>query len=494
MSSKIEYIYTDPYNIPLYKQIRVQEKDGKTFYGQRFENGEWVNGLDNVDKVLYNLPNVINAVENAKKIYWVEGEKDVETLKEKELVATTIANGVKGKLPQDLADTLDCADIIIIPDNDKVGKEFAIKVANSLTKANTIKVLDLTKKWPNLKEKGDITDVFEMINDDKLVLKGLEELEEETEFYELGEKLEKAKVKKNVERKSFFNEKIQINGQDIEINLKIPRKYKFENNSIYVQRKMKEEIVWVVWSKSLVLIKSILENIDTGEEKIELVYYKPNKKEWRTLIVDKNIINNARNIVTLGNKGLPITSNNCQSWIEYFSLLEQENYDTIPTKRTINRLGWVDNKIFIPYANEDVMLEAKENVESWLKGYKSSGTLEKWIKTMEPLRKNNIFRVVLSSAFVPPLLKHINSRTFIVNLWGPSKSGKTSALYAALSAFGEPTEIKISFFSTLVGFERLLSIHSDFVLGVNERQICQSDNLLETFTYMLNEGKGKLRR
>ena len=140
------------------------------------------------------------------------------------------------------------------------------------------------------------------------------------------------------------------------------------------------------------------------------------------------------------------------------------------------------------------MLEAEENVESWLKGYKSSGTLEKWIETIKPLRKNDIFRIVLASAFVPPLLKHINSRTFIVNLWGPSKSGKTSALYAALSAFGEPTEIKISFFSTLVGFERLLSIHSDFVLGVNERQICQSDNLLETFTYMLNEGKGKLRR
>lgn len=494
MSNKIEYIYTDPHNNPLYKQIRVQEKDGKTFYGQRFENGEWINGLNGVDKVLYNLPNVINAVANAKKIYWVEGEKDVETLKEKGLVATTIANGVNGTLPQDLTDTLSCADISIIPDNDAVGKEFAMKVANSLTKANSIKILDLTKKWHDLKTKGDITDVFEMVNDDKAVLKGLEELEEETEFYERQGKLERAKIKKNVKRKSFFKEKIQANGQDIEINLKIPRAYKVEDNKIYVKKKMGEEMVWVVWSKSLVFIKSILENIDTGEEKIELVYYKPNKKEWRTLIVDKNTINNARNIVTLGNKGLPITSNNSASWVEYLSALEQENYNNIPTFRTINRLGWVDNKIFIPYANEDVMLEAEENVESWLKGYKSSGTLEKWIETIKPLRKNDIFRIVLASAFVPPLLKHINSRTFILNIWGPSKIGKSSTLVAALSAFGAPDEIKTSFFSTLVGFERLLSIHSDFVIGVNERQICQSDNLLETFTYMLNEGKGKLRR
>ena len=77
--------------------------------------------------------------------------------------------GVDGKMPQDLTDTLESADICIIPDNDKVGKEFATKVANLLTKSNTVKILDLTKKWENLKEKGDITDVFEMIKDVKKV-------------------------------------------------------------------------------------------------------------------------------------------------------------------------------------------------------------------------------------------------------------------------------------------------------------------------------------
>ena len=72
-------------------------------------------------------------------------------------------DGVNGTLPQDLTDTLESADIYIIPDLDKVGKEFATKIANLLTKSNTVKILDLTKKWENLKEKGDITDVFEMV-------------------------------------------------------------------------------------------------------------------------------------------------------------------------------------------------------------------------------------------------------------------------------------------------------------------------------------------
>lgn len=83
MSNNIEYIYTDPDNNPLYRQIRVQEKDGKTFYGQRFEDGKWKNGLNGIDRVLYNLPNVINAVSNAEKIYWVERRKGCREFKSK---------------------------------------------------------------------------------------------------------------------------------------------------------------------------------------------------------------------------------------------------------------------------------------------------------------------------------------------------------------------------------------------------------------------------
>ena len=153
---------------------------------------------------------------------------------------------------------------------------------------------------------------------------------------------------------------------------------------------------------------------------MELVYYKPNKKEWKSLIVDKNTINNFHNILLLGNKGIPITSLNSGSWVKYFSILEQENYDRIPTIRTVDRLGWVDNikeNVFIPYVNEDVKLEAEENASSWLEGFKSKGKLENWIKVMKPLRENNIFRVVLASGFVPPLLKYIGARTFIINVW-----------------------------------------------------------------------------
>ncbi len=92
MEKKIPYIYTDEKGNPLYRQIRIQKGKEKSFYGEKFENGKWIKGLKDVKRVLYNLPSIIKAVEKAQKIYFVEGEKDVETLKEKGLVATTIAN------------------------------------------------------------------------------------------------------------------------------------------------------------------------------------------------------------------------------------------------------------------------------------------------------------------------------------------------------------------------------------------------------------------
>ena len=324
-----------------------------------------------------------------------------------------------------------------------------------------------------------------MVSNDKEVLEKLEELEKETSLYKKKIELQVGAVDKPKRKKGIYQEKILLGEEEINIDLKIPHYYKIENNKML--KKIKD--TWVEFSPSIVLIKSILENIETGEQKIELLYYKPNKKEWKTLKVDKNIINNRQNIVTLGNRGLPITSLNSSEWINFLSKLEQENYDKIPTIQTIDRLGWVNDKIFIPYVNGDVVLDAEENSMSWLSGYKRSGTLEKWVEIMKPLRSNDIFRAVLASGFVPPLLRYIGSRTFIVNLWGSSKSGKSASLYASLSAWGNPEELKVTFNSTLVGFERLVSLFSDIVLGVNEKQVSHNRQLFETFVYMLNERK-----
>lgn len=91
MEEKIIYEYTNEKGNPLFRQIRYYKKGKKNFYSEKFVDGKWEKGLGDVERVLFNLPKVKDAISKAEKIYFVEGEKDVLTLQKKGKVATTIA-------------------------------------------------------------------------------------------------------------------------------------------------------------------------------------------------------------------------------------------------------------------------------------------------------------------------------------------------------------------------------------------------------------------
>ena len=58
------------------------------------------------------------------------------------------------------------------------------------------------------------------------------------------------------------------------------------------------------------------------------------------------------------------------------------------------------------------------------------------------------FRAVLAASFASPLVAVLDVQTFIVYLWGRSRSGKTPTLKAAGSVWGDPTEGADSYFRT----------------------------------------------
>ena len=366
------YIYTDKFGNPLYRQNRYYKDGEKSFYGEKFENGEWIKGLDGVERVLYKLPKVIEGVSKAEKIYFVEGEKDVETLIHKGKIATTIAGGANQKWLDSYTEILKSADIIIIPDNDKAGQEFATRVADSLTgNANTVKVIQLTDVWTDLKEKGDITDVFEMVGNDEAVLEKLEELEQNTKLYIA--KVQKEKVKKQKE--------FEI--ADLNLKLKIPKNYtiSMETGIKTFYYKDGEKIEVAVAPIPIVLSK-VLKNIDTEEEKVELSFYR--KGRWEKIVVDKNILYNSRNIVNLANKGIPITSSKAKKVMDWLYELEIANVENLKVDKTTNHFGWIDDKTFVPYRNNDVQLDLEPGIASWLNKFNEKrGTISQWVANIK---------------------------------------------------------------------------------------------------------------
>lgn len=141
----VEYKYTDEHGKHLYSAIRKPLPDGRKKFVQKQANGEW--SMAGVTRVLYNLPEVVKA----SVVFVVEGEKDVETLRNVGLVATTNVGGA-GKFLQSYSRWLDGKTVYILPDNDDPGKKHAQDVRSILGHGT---IVDLP-----VGHKEDITDWF----------------------------------------------------------------------------------------------------------------------------------------------------------------------------------------------------------------------------------------------------------------------------------------------------------------------------------------------
>lgn len=134
--------------------FQVCRMEPKSFRQRRSDgNGGWVWNLEGIEPVLYKLPKI----SEANEVWVVEGEKDADSLISLGFTATTSPMGA-GKWCDKYGDELKGKDIILVPDNDDMGREHMAKVARSLNgNARSLKLLEL----PGLPNKGDVSDFIE---------------------------------------------------------------------------------------------------------------------------------------------------------------------------------------------------------------------------------------------------------------------------------------------------------------------------------------------
>jgi len=149
------YEYKDEHGQPLFRICRTMPKG---FFGQRYEDGHWVNGLKEIRRVLYRLPEVLKA----QVVYIVEGEKDVDRLWSMGIPATCNPGGA-GKWRDEYSESLAEKKAVVIPDNDEPGEDHALQVARSLHPfAEAVKVVYLPGLEPRKEKHGeDISDWFD---------------------------------------------------------------------------------------------------------------------------------------------------------------------------------------------------------------------------------------------------------------------------------------------------------------------------------------------
>lgn len=127
------YDYVDEGGVLLFQKQRFVDSSGRKKFMQRRpdDSGGWVYNLGDVPRVLYNLPEVVAAVAEGRKVYVVEGEKDADTLIALGRVATTCPNGA-GTWQDIHTEPLIGATVEIVADNDDVGRDHAEFVRQEL--------------------------------------------------------------------------------------------------------------------------------------------------------------------------------------------------------------------------------------------------------------------------------------------------------------------------------------------------------------------------
>lgn len=154
---------------------------GKTDWYRLTSDRESWNGprskLEEVQHGLYRFPELMDELgqdpDDQRVVFSPEGEKDCETLAAWGLVATDSSGGSK-KWTSLHADYLQGADIVILADNDKSGREYAHKKAASLRGiARRVRLLDWREHWPMCPEGGDGTDWRDLAGGSKEKLFGI---------------------------------------------------------------------------------------------------------------------------------------------------------------------------------------------------------------------------------------------------------------------------------------------------------------------------------
>lgn len=149
-SRQIVEIY--PYHHDLQK-IRYSDK---SFLWRRPDGkGGWIWNRKGVPNALFQAGELSGIVAVA------EGEKDTLTLHRLGWNAACGEHGAgEGKWERAYSEQLRGLTVIVFQDNDDIGKAFAQETAAALHGvASSVQVLDLTQVWPNMPEKGDISDL-----------------------------------------------------------------------------------------------------------------------------------------------------------------------------------------------------------------------------------------------------------------------------------------------------------------------------------------------
>lgn len=175
----------------------------------------------------------------------------------------------------------------------------------------------------------------------------------------------------------------------------------------------------------------------------------------RECVLDRDtLLSNTKIVPAIAPLGANVSTSNARDVVSYLTDCDGAFARERPSYESVARMGWAKQPLgpFMPYdaGGSSVRFDPALDTVGKAKPFmEPRGTLEEWVAGVSGARAGSVaFRAVLAASFASPLIAVVGVQTFIVYLWGKSRSGKTLTLKAAGSVWGDPSEGTDSYYRT----------------------------------------------
>jgi len=231
-------------------------------------------------------------------------------------------------------------------------------------------------------------------------------------------------------------------------------------------------------------------------------YVLPNDPSREFVVPMKNVYAQDRFKETMSSNGVMFKPSLVQPFMDYMIKWAQYMINSDGAEQVRMQMGWTDKFDSFVVGNTEIMSDgttrqtaASPLIRGVAKLLRPTGSYDIWKECANALNEPGfeLHAFTMFCGFGSPLMRLTSTSGVTLCLTGKSSNGKTGALYAGLSIFGDPKELSIlnqnATDNGLIG--RYLGLRN-IMLGVDEVSDSRAETLAQLI-HRISQGKAKIR-
>jgi putative DNA primase/helicase len=258
-------------------------------------------------------------------------------------------------------------------------------------------------------------------------------------------------------------------------------------------------------------------DVDSGEYSVEVAWVNENGHIGRQWVARADVMD-GRKLVALASQGAPVCSPTAADLARFLDWCDSTWGEKLPQRAISARMGHIGSGFLrgagwhpgpMPEAPAEdgaeqttqraagpiVHLTPPGGYEALTSAIHTKGTLDGWLEAWTVAAGRPVARLAVYAALASAILPWTTDRGCVLDIWGETSIGKTTALNLAASVWGQPRGMVGKWASTLTYRERSASLLSCLPLLLDDtRQIPPKEReQIGQTVYQLADGQGKGR-